>query len=49
VPGEADLDQRDAEQVEAERFVDAMLPPDRVLKVLDIKASEQRFEIRKPI
>jgi SAM-dependent methyltransferase len=34
---------------EAERFVDAMLPRDGVLKVLDIKAGEQRFEIRQPI
>jgi len=49
VPGETDHEQRDAEQVEAELFVDAILPPDRVLKVLDIKAGDQRFEIRKPI
>jgi SAM-dependent methyltransferase len=34
---------------EAERFVDAMLPRDVVLKVLDIKAGDQRFEIRQPI
>jgi SAM-dependent methyltransferase len=34
---------------EAERFVDAMLPRDGVLKVLDIKAGNQRFEIRQPI
>jgi SAM-dependent methyltransferase len=49
VPDETNLEQRDAEQVEAERFVDAILPRDRILKVLDIKAGEQRFEIRKPI
>jgi SAM-dependent methyltransferase len=34
---------------EAERFVDAMLPRDSVLRVLDIKAGEQRFEIRQPM
>jgi SAM-dependent methyltransferase len=34
---------------EAEQFVDGILPRDAVLKVLDIKAGEQRFEIRRPI
>jgi SAM-dependent methyltransferase len=33
---------------EAEQFVDAILPREAVLKVLDIKAGEQRFEIRRP-
>jgi SAM-dependent methyltransferase len=37
------------EHARAERFVDSILPRDRVLKVLDIKAGEQRFEIRRPI
>jgi SAM-dependent methyltransferase len=37
------------EHARAERFVDSILPRDRVLKVLDIKAGEQRFEIRTPI
>jgi SAM-dependent methyltransferase len=36
-------------QAEAERFVESILPPNAVLKVLDIKAGEQRFEIRRPI
>lgn len=39
----------DVEYAEAERFVDSLLPRDRVLKVLDLKAGEQRFEIRPPI
>jgi SAM-dependent methyltransferase len=33
----------------AERFVDSLLPRDGVLRVLDIKAGEERFEIRRPI
>jgi len=37
------------ERAQAERFVDSILPPNRVLKVLDIKAGDQRFEIRRPI
>ena len=43
-----DLLATDPEYAEAERFVDSMLPRDGVLKVLDIKAGEQRFEIRRP-
>jgi SAM-dependent methyltransferase len=39
----------DPDYAEAERFVDSMLPRERVLKVLDMKAGEQRFEIRRPI
>ena len=39
----------DPDYTEAERFVDAMLPREGILKVLDIKAGEQRFEIRRPI
>jgi SAM-dependent methyltransferase len=39
----------DFDRAEAERFVDSILPPDRVLKVLDIKAGTQRFEIRQPV
>lgn len=34
---------------EAERFVNSILPGGVVLKVLDIKAATQRFEIRDPI
>src|SRR5438270_9011661 len=44
-----ELEPIDAEYAEAEQFVDSILPPDRLLKVLDIKAGEQRFEIRQPI
>lgn len=35
--------------IEAERFVNSILPPGARLKVLDIKAATQRFEIRDPI
>ncbi len=45
---EAEFESGDVEHARAERFVDSILPRDRVLKVLDIKAGEQRFEIRKP-
>lgn len=45
----SELEPIDAEYVAAERFVHSILPPDGVLKVLDIKAGEQRFEIRRPI
>jgi SAM-dependent methyltransferase len=44
-----ELEPIDADYAEAEQFVDAILPRDAVLKVLDIKAGEQRFEIRRPI
>jgi SAM-dependent methyltransferase len=47
--GDIERERIDAEYAEAERFVESMLPPDGVLKVLDIKAGEQRFEIRRPI
>ena len=39
----------ETEYDKAQRFVDSILPRNRVLKVLDIKAGEQRFEIRKPM
>jgi SAM-dependent methyltransferase len=39
----------DAEFADAERFVDSLLPQKGVLKVLDIKAGEQRFEVRRPV
>ena len=45
----AEVEPVDVERVRAERFVDSILPSDGVLKVLDIKAGEQRFEIRRPI
>jgi SAM-dependent methyltransferase len=44
-----ELEPVDAEYAEAEQFVDGILPRGAVLKVLDIKAGEQRFEIRRPI
>jgi SAM-dependent methyltransferase len=47
--GESDFVPADDEQAQAERFVDSILPRDAVLKVLDIKAGEQRFEIRRPM
>ena len=47
--GGKDLELVDAEYAEAEQFVDAILPPDAMLKVLDIKAGQQRFDIRRPI
>ena len=37
------------EYAKAQSFVDSLLPPRRPLKVLDIKAGQQRFEIRQPI
>jgi len=46
---EAKFEPVDVEHVRAERFVDSILPRSQVLKVLDIKAGEQRFEIRRPI
>ncbi|MEN3313566.1 MAG: hypothetical protein V7645_2895 [Actinomycetota bacterium] len=46
---EADLEPVDDAQALAEQFVDSFLPRDEVLRVLDIKAGEQRFEIRRPI
>jgi SAM-dependent methyltransferase len=48
VARKTDFEAVDVERPQAERFVDSILPPDRVLKVLDIKAGEERFEIRKP-
>ncbi len=39
----------DVERDNAERFVESLLPHDSVLKVLDVKAGKQRFEIRQPI
>jgi SAM-dependent methyltransferase len=41
--------EHEPEYAEAEQFVDAILPRDGILKVLDIKAGQQRFEIRRPI
>jgi len=46
---ETEFELVDSERAQAERFVDSILPRDGVLKVLDIKAGEQRFEIRRPI
>lgn len=46
---ETESEPGDSERARAEEFVDSILPHDRVLKVLDIKAGEQRFEIRRPI
>ncbi|MGZ4372440.1 MAG: class I SAM-dependent methyltransferase [Gaiellaceae bacterium] len=46
---EAEFESGDVERARAERFVDSILPSEGVLKVLDIKAGEQRFEIREPI
>jgi SAM-dependent methyltransferase len=45
---QSEFDPVDSERARAEKFVDSILPPDRVMKVLDIKAGQQRFEIRKP-
>jgi hypothetical protein len=45
---EAEFEPGDVEHARAEQFVDSILPRDRVLRVLDIKAGVQRFEIRKP-
>jgi SAM-dependent methyltransferase len=39
----------DIERENAERFVESLLPHDSVLKALDVKAGQQRFEIRQPI
>lgn len=39
----------DVERENAERFVESLLPHDSVLKVLDVKAGQQRFEIRQPL
>jgi SAM-dependent methyltransferase len=47
--GDTQLEPGDPEYAAAERFVDSILPRDGLLKVLDIKAGEQRFEIRPPI
>jgi SAM-dependent methyltransferase len=49
MPDDTEVRALDPEYAAAERFVDSILPRDRTLKVLDIKAGEQRFEIRKPI
>src|SRR5881296_527596 len=38
----------DVDWTNAERFVDSILPRHSVLKVLDIKASQQRFELARP-
>jgi SAM-dependent methyltransferase len=46
---ETEFEFGDVEHARAEQFVDSILPCYRVLKVLDIKAGEQRFEIRRPI
>ena len=46
---ETEIESAQSERAEAERFVDSILPRNRVLKVLDIKAGDDRFEIRKPI
>src|SRR5947208_1842198 len=37
-----------SEWTNAERFVDSILPRHGVLKVLDIKAGQQRFELARP-
>jgi SAM-dependent methyltransferase len=47
IPGE-DVKPVDVERARAEQFVDSILPGNAVLKVLDINAGEQRFEIRSP-
>ena len=47
--GETEFERVDVELERAERFVDSILPRNVVLKVLDIKAAEQGFEIRRPI
>jgi SAM-dependent methyltransferase len=49
MPGKPDFGPADVERAQAEQFVDSILPRNAVLKVLDIKAGEQRFEIRRPI
>jgi SAM-dependent methyltransferase len=49
VADKSEFEPIDAEYAAAERFVHSILPPDGVLKILDIKAGEQRFEIRRPI
>jgi SAM-dependent methyltransferase len=49
MPGETEFEPIDVERAQAEQFVDSILPRNAVLKVLDIKAGEQRFEIRRPI
>jgi SAM-dependent methyltransferase len=46
--GKSHFEPIDVEYAEAQRFVHSILPPDGVLKVLDIKAGKQRFEIRRP-
>jgi SAM-dependent methyltransferase len=46
---ETEFERADSEHARAERFLHSILPRNRVLKVLDIKAGDQRFEIRKPI
>jgi SAM-dependent methyltransferase len=46
---EAEIEPAQSERAEAERFVDSILPRNRVLRVLDIKAGDEHFEIRKPI
>jgi SAM-dependent methyltransferase len=38
----------DVEWADAERFLDSILPRDSLLKVLDIKAGRQRFEVARP-
>jgi SAM-dependent methyltransferase len=45
---QTDLEPLD-EYAKAQSFVDSLLPSQRPLKVLDIKAGQQRFEIRQPI
>jgi hypothetical protein len=46
---EAEFEPAQSERAEAERFADSILPRNRVLKVLYIKAGHDSFEIRKPI
>jgi hypothetical protein len=49
MPVDTELEPFEDQYAAAERFVHSLLPRDVVLKVLDIKAGTQRFEIRRPI
>jgi SAM-dependent methyltransferase len=49
MPVDTELEPFEDQYAAAERFVHSLLPRDVVLKVLDIKAGRQRFEIRRPI
>jgi SAM-dependent methyltransferase len=49
MPNDAEHKPSRAEYAEAERLVNSIFPGGCTLKVLDIKAGEQRFEVRRPI